>query len=108
MTYDIHTAALNDNPKKSVPMLSLNVQQHASVFCQNKESLRQFPLFDGMSNYYGDTAFFESEKEALREELIELLKIYGHGEAAALFIVELLKIVDQAISDGFEIYCFGD
>lgn len=102
MTYDIHIATSYREAKTSLPELSLNVQQHAIIFCQHKERLTQFPLVDGMSNYYGDTAYLSAEKLTLKRELSSLAKIISHSESVSIFIKPMTEIVEHAIYDNRE------
>ncbi len=106
MTYTVHMGASEDAARRASPLIYLDVQNHAVVFCQNKELVRQFPLFSGMSNYYGDMAYLGEEKSELRVELYELMDTFADNLSVGTFIEDLLSVTRRAIADDEEIYCF--
>ncbi len=108
MAYDIHLCRTRLEASTTSPVLSFGVQEHATLFCQNKEIFPEFPVTTGLSNYYADAVFVEEELNDLQVELGELEKILRNEKTAHSVVIKIQRVVEMAISQNLKILCFCD
>ncbi len=109
MAFDIHLSKPGSKDVSSTcPVTSLDIHEHATLFCQNKELLPQFFNMNGMSNYYGDVVYSGDEILELKLELAAMAEQLSENETACAIIARIDCIVDRAIREKSAIYCFGE
>ena len=110
MAYEIYLTTADSHPTASRELtdcqvvLSWDLQQHATLFCQHKELLDNFPVTNGLSNYYGDVVYMGEEREELKAELIALERSLADDPAACSVIAGILGVAEQAILMNKTIY----
>ncbi|MBY4679133.1 hypothetical protein [Marinobacterium arenosum] len=107
MHYSIHLGRSRSSARRQPPLVTLDLQQHAAIFCQNKELFVGYPEANGMSNYYGEAIYLGDEIRELRDELIALEKVFNGNDEVHPTLVRLLAVAERAIAKGLDIYCFS-
>ncbi|MEH6575690.1 MAG: hypothetical protein V7731_01310 [Amphritea sp.] len=108
MAYNIHINKTKNDARSTSPVVSLDIMEHAELFCQNKEILGKFINVNGMSNYYGDAVYIGHEIVVLKAELEEMAELLCNDKDACSVIVKILSMVEKASLENMNIYCFSE
>ena len=107
MGYDIHAHAPDQDASLLSPDLSLNLQQHQSVFASPSVSYAGYSLLPRMRDFFADAAFSPGDIGGLVAEL-ETLDVAFADLQQKQYVAQIRAVCTKAAAQGIALTCLCD
>ncbi len=108
MAFDLHIAKERAQAERSMPVLSLEYEEHARLFLGAEFENGLFPLMERLWDYYRDAHFGTSELSALASELNQFFELRRDDPEIQIVLVNLLSVCGEAETRGEDLWGFCD
>lgn len=105
MALDVHMAASKEEADTSLPVLSIEPQEHEALLAYLRENPDS--ALAKLQDYYADAVFTQAELPALDARLTAMLGDFLQQKLFRI-VYPLKNITEKALAQGVNLYVFAD
>lgn len=78
------------------PILQIDPDSHGQLFRSGRIESTALPLLARLGDYYEDATYFPSELNALKDEVLSVLPLFGDIPTTSLILEQFLNVIAMA------------